>query len=86
MRGNGAEIRRLAMHRSAQWQYWDQPRACISPDGRLVLWDTNFGIPNSHRIAVAETGFGAMDRKRPDSGFDSGTLRFKRHEHLAPRQ
>jgi len=71
MRGNGAEIRRLAMHRSVQWQYWDQPRACISPDGGLVLWDTNFGIPNSHRVVVAETGF---------SGYPSGNLRFKRHK------
>jgi hypothetical protein len=76
MRGNGTEIRRLAMHRSVQWQYWDQPRACISPDGSLVLWDTNFGVPNSHRIAVAETGF----------GYSSGNLRFKRHENLAAGQ
>jgi hypothetical protein len=58
MRGNGAEIRRLAMHRSVLFQYWDQPRACISSDGRLVLWDTNFGIKENHRVVIAETGFG----------------------------
>jgi hypothetical protein len=85
MGGNGAEIRRLAMHRSVQWQYWDQPRACISPDGSLVLWDTNFGVPNSHRIVVAETGFGATDLTPSDGGDYSGSLRFKRRRHLAPR-
>jgi hypothetical protein len=57
MRGNGKEIRRIAMHRSVLWQYWDQPRACISSDGSLVLWDSNFGVPDSHLIVVAETGF-----------------------------
>lgn len=86
MRGNGAEIRRLAMHRSAQWQYWDQPRACISPDGRFILWDTNFGVPNHHRIAVVETGFSTLELKLSDSGYDLANPRFKRHEHLAPRQ
>jgi hypothetical protein len=58
MRGNGVELRRLAMHRSVQTQYWDQPRACISPDGSMVLWDSNFGNPANHRVALAETGFG----------------------------
>ncbi len=57
MRGNGEEIRRLAMHRSVQTQYWDQPRACISPDGSMVLWDSNFGNPANHRIVIAQTGF-----------------------------
>ncbi len=59
MRGNGVEVRRLAMHRSVQTQYWDQPRACISPDGSIVLWDSNFGNPANHRVVIAETGFGA---------------------------
>ena len=58
MRGNGTEVRRLAMHRSVQTQYWDQPRACISPDGSKVMWDSNFGNPSNHRVVVAETGFG----------------------------
>jgi hypothetical protein len=57
VRGNGDEIRRLAMHRSVQTQFWDQPRACISPDGSKVLWDSNFGNPARHRIAVVDTGF-----------------------------
>ena len=39
MRGNGAEIRRLAIRSQAacaQWQYWDQPRACASR--RMAAW------------------------------------------------
>ena len=59
MRGNGVEVRRLAMHRSVQTQYWDQPRPCISPDGSIALWDSNFGNPANHRVVIAETGFGS---------------------------
>jgi hypothetical protein len=58
VRGNGVEARRLAMHRSVQTEYWDTPRATISPDGSMVLWDSNFGNPANHRVVVAETGFG----------------------------
>ena len=58
MRGNGVEVRRLAMHRSVQTEYWDQPRACISQDGGTVMWDSNFGHPANHRVVLAETGFG----------------------------
>ncbi len=58
IRGNGTEVRRLAMHRSVQTQYWDTARACISQDGSTVLWDTNFGNPANHRVVLAETGYG----------------------------
>ncbi|MDX1981128.1 MAG: hypothetical protein SFV51_12730 [Bryobacteraceae bacterium] len=57
MRGNGLEFRRLAMHRSVIQSYYDQPRACISDNGRTVLWDSNYGVLGSQRVAVAGTGF-----------------------------
>lgn len=57
IRGNGLEVRRVAEHRSVRTQYWDTPRASISNDGSLVLWDSNFGNPAEHRVVVAETGF-----------------------------
>ena len=60
MRGNGVEMRRVAMHRSVIVSYWDQPRACISQDGSMVMWDSNFGNPANHRVVVAETGFGTV--------------------------
>jgi hypothetical protein len=57
MRGNGLEFRRLAMHRSVIQTYYDQPRVCISDDGRNVLWDSNFGVLGSQRVVAAATGF-----------------------------
>ncbi|MDX1981127.1 MAG: hypothetical protein SFV51_12725 [Bryobacteraceae bacterium] len=56
MRDNGAEFRRVAMHRSVIQTYYDQPRVCISDTGAKVLWDSNFGVPNSYRVVVAESG------------------------------
>ncbi len=62
MRENGAEIRRLAMHRSLQFSneeangYWSTPRAAISPDGAYVVATSNFGFPNQRRVIVVETG------------------------------
>ena len=58
VRGNGIEVRRLAMSRSVRVGYWDTPRAAISNDGSMVLWDSNFGNPANHRVVVASTGFG----------------------------
>jgi hypothetical protein len=55
MRDNGLEIRRLAMHRSVIQTYYDQPRVCLSDDGRKALWDTNFGVANARRVVVADT-------------------------------
>jgi hypothetical protein len=60
MRGNGLEVRRLAMHRSVRTAYWDTPRACVSNDGGLVVWDSNFGNPANHRVVIAQTGFAAV--------------------------
>ena len=47
MRGNGVEVRRLAMHRSVQTEYWDTVRACIFQDGSMVLWDSTSAIPTT---------------------------------------
>jgi hypothetical protein len=57
MRGNGVEFRRIAMHRSVLWGFWDQPRACISNDGRYALWDTNFGRADARWVVMAYTGY-----------------------------
>ncbi len=41
---DGSERRRLAHHRSrVNGEYWWQPRASISRDGRYALFDSNFG-------------------------------------------
>src|SRR5262249_43701307 len=49
--------------------YWSTPRAAISADGNTVLWDTNFGYPNTGEYVVsAATGFGAT-LPPPPSGF-----------------
>jgi hypothetical protein len=64
VRDNGAEIRRLAEDRSVQFAnedangYWSTPRACISPDGAYVVFDSNFGFPNKRRVVQVGTGFG----------------------------
>lgn len=73
MRGNGAEFRRLAQHRSVEFRtandpaYWGKTRACISPDGSYVLADSNFGTPDAQRVIVIETGFGKT-RIRAEGG------------------
>ncbi len=65
VRDNGAEIRRLAQHRSIQFSneeangYWSNPRAAISAEGAYVIASSNFGVPNQHRVIVVETGLGA---------------------------
>ncbi len=59
---NGASVRRLFFHRSFSFAneeangYWSTPRAAISPDGSLVIADSNFGFPNEQRVVIAETG------------------------------
>jgi len=64
MRDNGAEMRRLAEHRSISFRneeangYWSTPRAAISADGAYVVGTSNFGFPNQQRVFAIETGFG----------------------------
>jgi len=36
-------VRRLAHHRTVFKEYWDSPRACISRDGRFVVFTSNWG-------------------------------------------
>ena len=63
MQGNLVEVKRLALHRSIGWSadpaaaYWATPRAALSSDGRLVMWDSNFGRTRGSYVAVADTGF-----------------------------
>ncbi len=62
--GTREEIRRVAMNRGTAYSqesgsgYWSAPRGVISPDGRRILWDANFGAPNQVVVLVAETGVG----------------------------
>jgi hypothetical protein len=64
MRDNGAELRRLALTRSALFtgagdaNYWSTPRAAISGDGSLVVSDSNFGVhPGGQRVTLIQTGY-----------------------------
>ena len=62
MRGNGEEIKRIAMSRTVLFagqgdnNYWAAPRAAISNDASLVVSDTNFGTPLAARVTLIETG------------------------------
>jgi hypothetical protein len=67
MRDNGAELRRLALSRSALFtdagdgNYWATPRAAISGDGSLVVSDSNFGRPGGgQRVTLIETGYSKL--------------------------
>jgi hypothetical protein len=69
MRGNGLEIRRLALTRSAIFsdgsgneQYWSSPRAALSNDGSLVVSDSNFGELGKQRVTLIQTGFGGQPK------------------------
>ena len=63
MRGNGTEIRRLAESRSVRFYedgdsaYWAEPRAAISNDGSLVVFDSNYGNLAGARVNLMPTGF-----------------------------
>jgi hypothetical protein len=64
MRGNGEEIRRLVESRSVRFRedgeaaYWAEPRAAISDDGSLVVFDSNYGNVGGVRVNVVATGWG----------------------------
>jgi hypothetical protein len=59
----GAEIRQLGYHRSIPIKgelsnsYWSTPRACMSPDGRQILFDSNYGRANEQRTFLLDPGF-----------------------------
>jgi hypothetical protein len=60
VRGNGQEVRTLAMSRSVLFagdSLGAEPRAMISPDASLVTFNSNFGIPGNERANVVSTGF-----------------------------
>lgn len=62
MRGNGLELRFLAMTRTVLFtddSYWPQARAAISNDGSWVVFDSNYGIDNGERVNLMPTGFGS---------------------------
>lgn len=62
LHNNGAEVRRLAEHRSVQFKnedgngYWSTPRGALSGDARYVLATSNFGEPNQQRVILIDTG------------------------------
>ena len=61
MRGNGLEMRFLAMTRTILFtndSYWPQSRAAISNDGAWVVFDSNYGVPDAERVNLIATGFG----------------------------
>lgn len=45
VRLDGSEVRRLVQHRSRPFNdYYFTPRAAVSPDGRTVIYSSNFGL------------------------------------------
>ncbi len=61
-RENALEVRRLAQTRSVPLReeggesYWSQSHGSISNDASLIVFDSNFGVVNGHRVNVLETG------------------------------
>ena len=49
--GSG-RVRRLAHHRSVYKSYWDSPRACISRDGRFVVYTSNWGVGGRRDVYI----------------------------------
>jgi hypothetical protein len=61
LRGDLTEVRRIAHHRSVEFDdtydefYWAIPRASISSNGKMILWDSTFGYPKQGSyVAVTE--------------------------------
>jgi hypothetical protein len=68
MRGNGLEVRFLAMTRTVLFSddpYWPQSRAAISNDGAWVVFDSNFGVDNGERVNLMATGFNSTTTTPP---------------------
>jgi hypothetical protein len=58
MHGNGAEITFLAITRTVAFlddTYWPQPRSAVSPDGKFIAFDSNFGVDGGERVAILST-------------------------------
>lgn len=68
MKGNGVELRRIALHRSAVLSYWDQPRASISASGDRVAFSSNFNGLSGQWMSVAWTGFESTGQAEMISG------------------
>ena len=49
--GSGG-VRRIAHHRSVYYDYYDQPRANISRDGRFVAYTSNWGSRNRRDVFI----------------------------------
>lgn len=67
----GEEIRRVAMHRSVPYEYFEQPRASISPDAKYVMWDTNFGVKGQRYVVAAATGYNNSNTVTPPPPTDT---------------
>jgi hypothetical protein len=79
MRGNALDFTRLAITRSVQYStddYWTQPRAALSNDGSVVVFDSNFGNPTpaSTRVAIAANSLTATAPAISVSVTPGGTL------------
>lgn len=51
----GREIKRLGTYRSLYYDYWASPRPGISKDGKLVLFDSNYGVKDKPKVMLLET-------------------------------
>jgi hypothetical protein len=52
------KLKRLCHHRSdysATKDYWDTPRACISRDGRFVVYSSNWENSGRRDVFIAKT-------------------------------
>ena len=48
---DGSGVLRLAHHHSSGAEYWSQPRASVSLDGRFIIFDSDWGFPDGQTIA-----------------------------------
>jgi hypothetical protein len=51
VRLDGSGLVRLGHHRSSENDYWTQPRASLSGDGRYVIFDSDWDQPAGQRAA-----------------------------------
>jgi hypothetical protein len=48
----------VRFHEDGDSAYWAEPRAAISNDGSLVVFDSNYGNVGGVRVNLVPTGFG----------------------------